>query len=1541
MVSSVCLECQLPGAECWGGWHRAGPRSRRTASRRALVGPEGRTAPFPPETDVRREENATRGMAIFHMHAAFGSRQTGQSALAKAAYLLRLGKYARSRDDLVDGFWGNLPDWCDDGLALFEAADRYERANARLFYELEGALPCELTLGQNIELALTMAHEATASGLPYLLVIHDGRPPAPGVPRNRHWHLQFLERINDGLHRPPERWFRRANRQNPAAGGALKDRRLKGHEWLPDIRRRYEQLINAALERAGCPERVTAASHEDRIARAEADGDYETAKHLRRHPPGLHVGPVASAIERGRPGRNERSTERGDLARSREAEAARLRADLERVEGELTEHHRAAVAAARDAGVEEVLIAAAKPGDPDTVIALDGATETRRREIRAFARKQGFDDDVIHQIRRMGQPDDPDLGWTDVVESIEANVGQVERARALGLPVDVDAVVADARRRGTNPVRYLVQVNEIWDTARRAGLSNQGLNDIYGRAEQRQAGTGWSAIEDATAERVERKSTLEAAARSVFVDIEAVYGNARDRNEDELDAIEGETARAKPVVLAARAAGLGDSAIGRICRDAELKEYGTGWAAVSQATAERVERRSAAETAARELDLSVEFIYASTSHGADPVDHLEGVTAMWGRARRAGLSNQGLNDIYGRAEKRQAGTGWSAIEDATVERVERKSTLEAAARSFFVDVEAVYGNARDRNEDELDAIEGETATAQPVVLAAWAAGLDDAAIKRILDTAASEQPGSVWRAVSEATEAEAARLRAELERVDGELEDLMASAEAAARDAGVNLAAVADEARSDQQDVATALLVATEKRRLEILEEARAAGLDDDEIDRVRREAKPADPDLGWLAVAEETAALCKRAKAELERLEADIRATSTGGERLDAALRDRLGEGGRELTIAERKSIVEPVGREIRNELENREQAVAATDDGAALLRKARGAAGDSTSPTTLAAHECSVARLEHELEEAREAAACRRRQALREAQEKQEKAERRREGRLQEVERNPIARVVCRRKLDDIAPGWEESEQVPNDVLDAALDHVDITLAEARKRLDDRAVARLEARLATLRHEWGADWVDWLFGRKVDELAPGHADGPASRECRGQALHWLDGNLRRVAQLTPDALALFDHRLEELGRLEPANAEQLERAIDYAQAQIQIQAGDIERRRTVIFQTPGADSAYRDLFRAGFGQSHKLSLRALDRVEADLDRRFDEREASILGDPDGKAILRDARVHVLGEDRRPTTLPERGGVIEDADGRLQERRTAAAVEQLLRRPGGDQVAVAALDRCVPAWRGIDSCTSNVHQTIETAAQDADRTAPATAEDQLVLDAEREFSDAGSDDWREASRALRGRTDVDERGCAISQRLSDRARLRELVSRREQTSRGLVKRLVDWLRRRVEQLLRAFRPREAVELDTSRAVACAAPAPSANSPSAAAGPEHPELPSSVRAAAPEQVAATPGREEAAREEPPSPAAHAPPPHDIEDQEDAGKRHRADAEKPPEQRLAAPAHEPREGEGSNRIEGSRGDDRSGSKHRSAGAEEPGTKSWSR
>ena len=55
---------------------------------------------------------------------------------------------------------------------------------------------------------------------------------------------------------------------------------------------------------------------------------------------------------------------------------------------------------------------------------------------------------------------------------------------------------------------------------------------------------------------------------------------------------------------------------------------------------------------------------------------------------------------------------------------------------------------------------------------------------------------------------------------------------------------------------------------------------------------------------------------------------------------------------------------------LERREQAITATSDGAALLRRTKGTANDSTWPPTLSARERFVARLEQELREARDAA-------------------------------------------------------------------------------------------------------------------------------------------------------------------------------------------------------------------------------------------------------------------------------------------------------------------------------------------------------------------------------------------------------------------------------------------------------------------------------------------------------------------------------------------------------------------------------------------
>ncbi len=275
-------------------------------------------------------------MAICHVRCSSGSRADGQSGAAKVDYVLREGKYERGRDDLVASGSGNLPAWAEgDARALFAAADVYERANGRLFVEVESALPNELDAKQRGALVRAWVEELASGKLPYAYAVHAGRPKSPGEPANPHVHVVISERANDGIARDAAGWFRRANRKDPASGGAAKDRRLKDRSWVEATRGRWERLANAHLERAGRPERITAESHATRIERAEAAGDRETAEHLRRHPPGRHLGPAAAAIERARKGRPGQETERGELARATAVETARLREELAAVDRQL------------------------------------------------------------------------------------------------------------------------------------------------------------------------------------------------------------------------------------------------------------------------------------------------------------------------------------------------------------------------------------------------------------------------------------------------------------------------------------------------------------------------------------------------------------------------------------------------------------------------------------------------------------------------------------------------------------------------------------------------------------------------------------------------------------------------------------------------------------------------------------------------------------------------------------------------------------------------------------------------------------------------------------------------------------------------------------------------------------------------------------------------------------------------------------------------------------------------------------------------------
>ena len=258
-------------------------------------------------------------MAIYHLNLNVGSRSGGQSARAKSEYIEREGKYEKDSEELEYRESGNMPGWAaDDPRAYWSAADEHERANGRLFVQVECSLPKELNEAEQRKLAQGFAEELTGpERLPYTLAIHKGGGENP------HIHLMISERGLDGHDRDAEQWFKRANTKEPEKGGAKKTS-LSSKEWLAATRQRWETAANRALDRAGSAERIDhrslAAQREEAIER----GQVERAAELSRTPRNV-PGPEAHRAERGGPSRvvevAERSERSNTEARAERAEA--------------------------------------------------------------------------------------------------------------------------------------------------------------------------------------------------------------------------------------------------------------------------------------------------------------------------------------------------------------------------------------------------------------------------------------------------------------------------------------------------------------------------------------------------------------------------------------------------------------------------------------------------------------------------------------------------------------------------------------------------------------------------------------------------------------------------------------------------------------------------------------------------------------------------------------------------------------------------------------------------------------------------------------------------------------------------------------------------------------------------------------------------------------------------------------------------------------------------------------------------------------------
>ena len=280
---------------------------------------------------MRPNDDGRDGVAVYHLKVGFGSRASGQSACAKNEYIEREGRYAADGEEREHVEHGHMPAWAqDDPHAYWQAADAHERANGRLYSEVQFALPRELDAAGRRELAGAFAAQVCGGErLPYTLALHRGGPDG----ENPHAHLMFSERGNDGIARSEEQWFKRHNPTAPAQGGARKSRAAKAGDWLASTRQTWEQTANRALEQAGREARIDHRSLADRRDAAERDGDLDRAAELSREP-NVHLGPSRHRVGGGAAAREKRQkvrrVERATAANAAERDTTRRQ--VERLE---------------------------------------------------------------------------------------------------------------------------------------------------------------------------------------------------------------------------------------------------------------------------------------------------------------------------------------------------------------------------------------------------------------------------------------------------------------------------------------------------------------------------------------------------------------------------------------------------------------------------------------------------------------------------------------------------------------------------------------------------------------------------------------------------------------------------------------------------------------------------------------------------------------------------------------------------------------------------------------------------------------------------------------------------------------------------------------------------------------------------------------------------------------------------------------------------------------------------------------------------------
>ena len=149
--------------------------------------------------------------------------------------------------------------------------------------------------------------------------------------------------------------------------------------------------------------------------------------------------------------------------------------------------------------------------------------------------------------------------------------------------------------------------------------------------------------------------------------------------------------------------------------------------------------------------------------------------------------------------------------------------------------------------------------------------------------------------------------------------------------------------------------------------------------------------------------------------------------------------------------------------------------------------------------------------------------------------------------------------------------------------------------------------------------------------------------------------------------------------------------------------------------------------------------------------------------------------------------------------------RKRVSRVRDLFATPGGDAALVAALGNRNRSWPHTGTPV-DIERALDEAEQRPDRRQAATWEHRTVLDAEQAFPDLPSTGWRRTGERFSALTDTGRPARRLTRTLSDRARVLAIAAERPEppASPGLMIRLFEWVRERVERLLGRLRPSKA-----------------------------------------------------------------------------------------------------------------------------------------